>query len=313
MRLYVGVTDNNWFHFLAERQPDEVNFWRPGGGSFRAIEPGAPFLFKLHSPLNYIVGGGFFVRYSLLPISLTWATFEQKNGAADFEAFRQKIIGYRSAQALASPDPQIGCIVLVEPFFFFERDDWIPVPADWSPNIVSGKTYDIAESHGARLWQAVQDRLVGYARPSDWKDSTDIGVAERPRYGDGYLIHPRLGQGAFRVAVIDAYARRCAMTGERTLPALTAAHIKPYGKSGPHRVDNGLLLRADLHILFDQGYITLTKDHHVEVSKRIKEEFENGQEYYGLHGKSLAVLPQAAIERPSAEFLEWHNEQVFSP
>lgn len=56
MRLYVGVTDNDWFRFLAERRPDELNFWRPGGGrAFRALEPGEPFLFKLHSPLNVIV------------------------------------------------------------------------------------------------------------------------------------------------------------------------------------------------------------------------------------------------------------------
>jgi putative restriction endonuclease len=308
MKLYVGVTDNNWFHFLAGLQPDEVNFWRPGGGSFRAIQPGAPFLFKLHSPLNYIVGGGFFIRHSLLPISLTWAAFEQKNGAADFEAFRRKILSYRSARTSVS-DPEIGCIILAEPFFF-ARDDWIPVSDDWKPNIVQGRTYDTLERNGARLWQAIQDRLASYPP----HPAPKLQVKEEiPGYGAEYLTHPRLGQGAFRVLVVEAYTRRCAMTGERTLPALTAAHIKPYGKSGPHRVDNGLLLRADLHMLFDRGYITLTRDHRVEVSKRIKEEFENGQEYYALHGKPLAVLPQAAVERPSEEFIEWHNERVFSP
>jgi putative restriction endonuclease len=311
MKLYVGVTDNNWFHFLAERQPDEVNFWRPGGGSFRAIPEGAPFLFKLHSPHNYIVGGGFFVQYSLLPISLAWAAFEQKNGAPDFEAFRQKILGYRSSKAPTTPDPQIGCLVLVEPFFF-AREDWIPIPDDWSSGIRRGKTYDTSDPSGERLWQAVQERLPRYERPPGWKDSADVGVVESPRYGDEYLIRPRLGQGAFRVLVTEAYTRRCAMTGERTLPALVAAHIKPYGKSGPHRVDNGLLLRADLHMLLDQGYLTLTKKYHIEVSRRIKEEFENGQEYYALHGRPLAILPQQEFERPSPEFIEWHNEQVFS-
>jgi putative restriction endonuclease len=124
-------------------------------------------------------------------------------------------------------------------------------------------------------------------------------------------VRPRLGQSAFRCAVIDAYARRCAMTGERTLPALVAGHIKPYGQSGPHQVDNGLLLRADLHVLFDRGYVTVTEDYHVEVSQKIKEEFENGRDYYALHGKELAV-PQNDIERPSPEFIAWHNEQVFA-
>lgn len=61
MKFYIGVTDDSWFHFLAPKKPDEVNFWRPRDKStFRAIDQGAPFLFKLHSPNNYIVGGWFF-------------------------------------------------------------------------------------------------------------------------------------------------------------------------------------------------------------------------------------------------------------
>ncbi|PSO48774.1 MAG: hypothetical protein BRC33_08750 [Cyanobacteria bacterium SW_9_44_58] len=51
------------------------------------------------------------------------------------------------------------------------------------------------------------------------------------------------------------------MTGERTLPALDAAHIKPYAQSGSHTISNGLLLRADLHRLFDRFYITITPNY----------------------------------------------------
>ena len=59
MRFSVGVTDNDWFHFLAERQPDEVSFWRPSAAqTFQAVQPGAPFLFKLHQPQNFVAGGG---------------------------------------------------------------------------------------------------------------------------------------------------------------------------------------------------------------------------------------------------------------
>jgi len=63
MKFFVGVTNNEWFEYLAARQPDEVNFWRPRSQSdFRAIPVGAPFLFKLHAPLNFIAGGGFFAE-----------------------------------------------------------------------------------------------------------------------------------------------------------------------------------------------------------------------------------------------------------
>ena len=83
-----------------------------------------------------------------------------------------------------------------------------------------------------------------------------------------------MGQGAFRVLVTDAYTRRCSVTGERTLPVLEAAHIKPFAVAGPHIISNGLLFRSDVHKLFDTGYLTITSDHKTEVSRRIKEEFE---------------------------------------
>lgn len=84
--------------------------------------------------------------------------------------------------------------------------------------------------------------------------------------------------------------RQCAISGERTLPVLEAAHIKPYTQSGPHATANGLLLRSDLHKLFDTGYLTITQDHRVEVSGRIREEFENGREYYRFRGSKLLIL-----------------------
>lgn len=107
--------------------------------------------------------------------------------------------------------------------------------------------------------------------------------------------------------VTDAYSRRCAITGEKTLPALEAGHIKPYAEAGPHRIDNGILLRSDLHNLFDLGYMTISLDYRVEISRRIREEFENGRHYYALHGQKLAVLPDDVSARPAREFLEWHH------
>ena len=105
--------------------------------------------------------------------------------------------------------------------------------------------------------------------------------------------------------------RRCAITGERTLAVLEAAHIRPYAESGPQLVSNGLLLRSDLHALFDRGYVTITDDLHVEVSPRIREEFKNGREYYKYHGQTLVNVPRGPFEHPARDFLRWHNETVF--
>jgi putative restriction endonuclease len=82
---------------------------------------------------------------------------------------------------------------------------------------------------------------------------------------------------------------------------------KPYSLFGPHATNNGLLLRADLHKLFDNHYITITPDLYVEVSSRIKEEYDNGREYYQMHGKKLMIIPEKDSDKPSQEYLEWHN------
>lgn len=310
MKFWIGVTDNSWYNFLSELQPEEVNFWQPSGKSvFRALKPGEPFLFKLHSPLNFIVGGGFFVKHSVIPISLAWEAFEQKNGAYDIIAFREKVMKYRGQNLGIEPDPLIGCIILTQPFFF-PRGKWIPVPENWSSNIVQGKTYDIANPIGKTLWDKVKNIIINTSP----KPENALFVAEdQAHYGTEHIIRPRLGQGAFRVLVTDAYNRRCAITGERTLPVLESAHIKPFSVSGPHSINNGLLLRSDLHKLFDLGYITVTTDFNVEVSRRIKEEYENGREYYAFHGKELLSLPTNLIDRPSSKYIEWHNQHRYRP
>jgi len=263
------------------------------------LGPGVPFLFKLHKPDNFVVGGGFFVRFSALPARLAWETFGEKNGAADYAALRKRIEQYRGP---VHGDPEIGCNVLNGPFFFEEKD-WIPEPETWAPNIVRGRTFDTEENDGLRLWNAVEERLSQFAKAGN--------RVEAPRFGADYLTRARLGQGAFRVLVTEAYERRCAITGERTLPVLEAAHIKPYAESGPHLISNGLLLRSDLHILFDEGYVTVTENLRIEVSKRIKEEYENGREYYQYRGKPLLVVPGGADERPGRDFLRWHNEEKY--
>ncbi len=74
----------------------------------------------------------------------------------------------------------------------------------------------------------------GYRSYENLVDLTQhlIAAIDGPRFGTPVTIMPRFGQGAFRVLVTDAYASRCAMTGERTLPALEAAHICPFADGG---------------------------------------------------------------------------------
>jgi putative restriction endonuclease len=104
--------------------------------------------------------------------------------------------------------------------------------------------------------------------------------------------------------------RRCAVTGERTLPILDAAHIRPYGQGGEHDITNGLLLRTDIHRLFDLGYVTVTTGGTFEVGRRLREDFENGKHYYAMHGRPIFSPPRLS-ERPKQELLEWHQTNRF--
>lgn len=304
MKAFVAVTDNDWFDFLRQRpELTEINFWQPGGGrTFRALDPGQPLLFKLHYPHNYIVGGGFFATFSILPLSMAWETFGPQNGVASFDEMRRRTARYRREDTDPKRDYEIGCIVLEDPFYL-ERSAWIPAPADFSKNVVVGKGYDLTSAAGVELWNAVLGaRALGSHLAADGSSA--------PMYGAPALFRPRLGQGAFRLMVTDAYERHCAVTGEKTLPVLQAAHIRPVCEGGLHRIDNGLLLRSDVHTLFDCGYVTVTREHKFRVSPRLREEWSNGRVYYELNNREVSVPKEAAM-RPSRQELEWHADTVF--
>jgi putative restriction endonuclease len=102
--------------------------------------------------------------------------------------------------------------VLTEPFFF-AREEWIPEPEDWSNSIVSGKGYDTSSPIGARLWAQVEERLAHRALSATAMMERHIVAEGTAPYGAAFLTRARLGQSAFRVAVTEAYHRRCALTG----------------------------------------------------------------------------------------------------
>jgi putative restriction endonuclease len=310
MKFWIGITDNDWYKFLAGIEPEEVNFWQPSARNFRILNQGDLFLFKLHSPYNYIVGGGFFLSYTRLPLSLAWDTFQESNGARTYSEFRGLIFKRKRLDPKNLIDPEVGCIILSNPFFF-DKQQWIRIPTDFSLNIQTGKTYNSVSETGGKIWDQVLARLSSIRLYDALDKNITIVAEEAARYGAEYVNRVRIGQRSFRALVTDAYQRRCSISGEKTLPALDAAHIKPFSESGPNYTRNGLLIRSDIHKLFDKGYVTITPDYNIKISKRIKEEYENGREYYAYHGKRLITLPNNTNDRPSKEFLEWHNNNRY--
>ncbi|MFD0583144.1 HNH endonuclease [Dactylosporangium darangshiense] len=94
-------------------------------------------------------------------------------------------------------------------------------------------------------------------------------------------------------------------------PAGAAGGTHPAAaEGGEHRLDNGLLLRSDVHIMFDRGYLSVDPKHRLLVSPRLRDDFGNGEEFYSRSGMQI-VLPERKADRPHREFLAWHVDTVF--
>lgn len=91
---------------------------------------------------------------------------------------------------------------------------------------------------------------------------------------------------------------------------LQPAHIRPVTAGGEHRPDNGLLLRSDIHTLFDRGYLGVDLQFRLRVSPHLRADFSNGHQFYAQAGQVIEP-PARRADRPSQEFLEWHLDEVF--
>lgn len=315
MRAWVGVTDWDWYQHLIELEATEVNFWQPSGGRrFVALSEGEPFFFKSHYARgSRIIGAGFFSGWASLAISTAWEVFGEANGCSSFPEMRARIARYRRTEIGSLDDPEIGCVML-DGVRYFRPEEAPPAPPGWSSNIVQGRGYDGDE--GAEYLADVLAALVAADGRTSTIGAADLAWPQRvpgPVFVDGRVATVRVGQRAFRALVQQAYDRRCAVTGDKIVPVLEAAHIKPVSVEGENRLDNGLLLRSDVHTLFDRGYLGVHPEQRtLMVSPGLRRRWGNGEEFYTLEriGRRISE-PTRALDRPNRDFLEWHADTVF--
>ncbi|MCW5951402.1 MAG: HNH endonuclease [Propionibacteriaceae bacterium] len=304
MHAVVAVTDNDWARFLRERPGiTEANFWMPSGGPGFRRPAGEPFLFKTHLPHNQLVGGGFVSGFTRLKVSEAWDFFGEGNGVESQQELLNRLYRYRSGPR--ELDPVIGCVLLRDLFFVPDRLS-VPAPPDFSPYIVRWKYYEL--TNATHVGKALERLLAGSGALAPLDTTAPVSLG--PTRGSPTLTVPRLGQQAFKSMVLTAYHRRCAITGDKITPVLQAAHIRPVSEQGEHRVDNGLLLRSDVHILFDRGYLGVDDKYRLQVSSRLRSDFGNGQEFYD-RASSMIALPDRRSERPNKDAVSWHMDTKF--
>jgi putative restriction endonuclease len=318
MQPFIANTDDAWFEFLRARAAggegrlDEVNFWQPRSQRPVAkLAPGHPFFFRLKAPRHKIAGYGFFASFSLLRLDQAWEFFGERNGDPDQARFLARIGRYRKLDLLRTPTANhepLGCTILRDAVFWPE-DRWLAWGAEqgWARNIVQGK----AERDPIRA-----SELLGEIQFDHLETPQELSADrfEPLDVDDRHLVLARAmkreGQGTFRARLLDAYGRRCAITGEHTEIVLDAAHIQPYLGPRSNHVQNGLLLTKEFHKLFDAGYVTVTPELVVKVSPRLAGDWANGKRYYAYDERPLTVEPDGA-QRPSPAVLGWHGARVF--
>lgn len=277
----LAVTDETWFDYQRSHGfIDKVNFWTPSRIGPTRISKGDFFVFKLKGAGDRIGGFGTFEEYRFQSLEETWTEFGRKNGADSKADFLNTLTRFKSNNG-----KDCGCVVLNNVVYFDE-----PINRE-SVGITAKPAQLYAYDSGQFPFD---DILVSHSSFSLVQNATKKKKIQ--------ISTVREGQAAFHTAVSKAYQSKCCITGETTPELLQAAHIQDYINKNSHHIQNGLLLRVDIHKLFDSGLLFIDQDYCVHVSSLV-----TTQEYHDLEGTQIS-LPTNSSEWPSLDALKFKEE-----
>ena len=291
----VGLTDQDWFEYLRDLSSSTtINFWTPTPWNVRRLSSGDKWFFLLKAPIRKLGGYGHFLDYRNMTISQAWDEFGIDNGVVSISELLERCDKYsalHSTYPVKGPNSIIGCIVLKDPVFF--DDDALVDPA----------------SEGF----SIPNEVVKFKYFSDISPVSAVSpnpfslVASTPTDYSRQRRKDRKGQSEFRRLLLQAYNHRCAITGEPQEKVLEATHIEPYVNKDSNHVQNGILMRVDMHRLFDAGLLAIDSSFRLLVSSRLR-----GSKYVGLGGQKL-LIPKRVSDRPSTLAITWHRDKRFQP
>ena len=258
---------------------DDIYFWQGGQPKTAGYKPGLVGLMRARTDLEPMRAGE----------TMPWNISDDKR--ADYQ--------YRVELDLVSPTS-----TSVATWTTLQENTGVKGATNFGPR-------EVKDPDGQRWLRLQLD--IGETDPiavefQEFVDGLDPAIADsdedlRRRVEASIVV--REGQGAFRRGLLNAYRERCAITGISE-PVLDAAHIRQYKGRHSHAPANGILLRTDLHTLFDKHLITVVYDntgYHVRVSDDLAADM-----YRDLDRQSLKVLPASPKDRPSPAMLAEHNQ-----
>ena len=172
---------------------------------------------------------------------------------------------------------------------------------------------------GKTNWERIQSRLETHGFgiddiESSIEDEMNILMqsglegfeASRMRERAWQQVTQRRGQSRFRTMLLDAYDNRCAVTRINEPMVLEAAHIEPYSGAASNVAQNGLLLKSDIHKLFDRGVLVIQPD----FTTMIAPSLQNGS--FAIHDGQRIRVPEREAFKPSPRLLEKHMDAAMS-
>lgn len=281
----ISPTDIDWFNFLRDNgYHTQINFWTPSLWNISQLKPGNKLYFMLKSPIRKIGGYGHFVEYKNLPLKEAWNTYGRKNGCHNKLELINRLKHYN--KSIKEVDNQkIGCIILENAEFY---DDL---------HFLNLEEYEINFHRSVQKikYFKIYDPLT---QPINHKvNEFELVPYITKRQKKTTKITPRIGQGTFRGKISQVYNNKCCVSGESTAELLEAAHIQPYINEHSNHIQNGLLLRVDIHKMYDNGLLYIDEHYEIHISSLIK-----STHYLQLQGKKISI-PENTSLQPSKNAL----------